>query len=254
MVVVPSGSAQIGSKGGDKDEKPVHRVSFGRSFAVGKYEVTRGQYEVFVKATGRSDSLGCYDKDKSTGKWVKSSARTWKHPGYSQTGKHPVACISWNDAKAYVSWLSRKTGQRYRLLSEAEWEYVARAGTTSAFHFGRTISTNKSNYDGNYVYSGGPKGVYREKSMPVGSFPANSFGLHDVHGNIWEWTEDCFHDSYNGAPTDGRAWTSGGKCGTRIIRGGSWYNSPNSLRSANRKGMSVSDRFMSFGFRVARSL
>ena len=137
-------------------------------------------------------------------------------------GRRPVINVSWEDAKTYVGWLSRETGERYRLLSEAEWEYAARAGTTGPFHFGARISTNKANYDGNYTYGSGRKGVYRRKTMPVGSFPANAFGLHDVHGNVYEWVEDCWHGSYAGAPTDESAWVRGGDCGERVLRGGSW--------------------------------
>ena len=128
--------------------------------------------------------------------------------------------VSWDEAKAYVGWLSRKTGERYRLLSEAEWEYAARAGTAGPFHFGSTISTDQANYDGNYTYGSGRKGVYRKKTVPVGSFPANGFGLHDVHGNVREWVEDCWHDSYAGAPTDGSARITGGDCDERAHHAG----------------------------------
>ena len=134
-------------------------------------------------------------------------------------------------------WLSRKTGESYRLLSEAEWEYAARAGTTGPFHFGSTISTDQANYHGNYTYGSGRKGVYRKKTVPVGSFPANTFGLHDMHGNVREWVEDCWHGSYASAPRDGSAWTSGCDGGQRVLRGGSWVsNDPRSLRSADRIG------------------
>ena len=162
--------------------------------------------------------------------------------------------VSWENAKAYVDWLSRKTGKRYRLLSEAEWEYVARAGTTGPFHFGSTISADQANYNGNYTYDSGRKGVYRRKTLPVGSFPANGFGLHDVHGNVWEWVEDCWHGSYSGAPTDGSTWVSGGDCGQRVRRGGSWNDSPRLLRSASRNWYSAELRISYGGFRVARML
>jgi formylglycine-generating enzyme required for sulfatase activity len=133
-----------------------------------------------------------------------------------------VINVSWNDAQAYVKWLSDKTEKDYRLLTEAEWEYAARAGTTTPFYFGRTISPDQANYNGEYTYDGGPKGVYREKTTPVGSFPANAFGLHDVHGNVLEWVEDCWHENYSGSPIDGAAWKSGGDCDRRVLRGGSW--------------------------------
>ena len=151
--------------------------------------------------------------------------------------------VSWSDAKAYVGWLSRKTREQYRLLSEAEWEYVARAGTTGPFHFGPTISTDQANYDEN-----------RMKTVPVGSFSANGFGLHDVHGNVGEWVEDCWHDSYSGAPVDGSAWVSGDDCGLRVLRGGSWSNIPWLLRSAVRVRYPPEVRINKFGFRVARTL
>ena len=123
-------------------------------------------------------------------------------------GKRPVINVNWDDAKAYVAWLSRKTGKTYRLLSEAEREYVTRAGTTTPFWWGSSISTSQANYDGNYTYGSGSKGEYRQKTMPVDSFQPNPWGLYQVHGNVWEWTEDCWNDSYNGAPTDGSAWTA----------------------------------------------
>ena len=141
-----------------------------------------------------------------------------------------------------MNWLSRETGKPYRLLSEAEWEYSARAGTTGPFHFGATISTDQANYDGNYIYGSGREGVYRKKTVPVGSFPANGFGLHAVHGNVWEWVEDCWHASYRGAPSDGSAWVTGGDCGSRVLRGGSWYFDPGYLRSAVRLRNSAGNR------------
>ena len=149
-------------------------------------------------------------------------------------GRRPVMNVSWEDARSYVRWLSRKTGKRYRLLSEAEWEYAARAGTTEPFHTGSTISTDQANYNGDYIYGSGRKGVDRGRTVPVGSFPSNSFGLHDVHGNVSEWIEDCVHGNYSGAPSDGTAWPAGGECGKRVLRGGSWDYVPRYLRSAFR--------------------
>ena len=163
-------------------------------------------------------------------------------------------CVNWEDARAYVNWLSRETGKPYRLLSEAEWEYSARAGTTGPFHFGATISTDQANYDGNYIYGSGREGVYRKKTVPVGSFPANGFGLHAVHGNVWEWVEDCWHASYRGAPSDGSVWVTGGDCGSRVLRGGSWISLPRDLRSADRNGITAGIRNYFSGFRVTRTL
>ena len=235
MVVVPSGTFTMGSTiteiNRDKDEGPQYRLSI-RSFAVGKYEVTRGQFAVFVATTG-------YETDSC-----------WRNPGFTQTGTHPVACVSWHDAQAYINWLSARSGQQYRLLTEAEWEYAARAGTTGAYHFGATISPSQANYR----YNGGGKGT-----VEVGSYPANAFGLHNVHGNVREWVEDCYHNDYNGAPSDGSAWTS--DCyyenednKSYVLRGGSWRDFPRSLRSANRTGIADSLFYKYIGFRVARTL
>ncbi len=161
--------------------------------------------------------------------------------------------VSWDDAKTYVRWLARKTGRDYRLPSEAEWEYAARAGTTTAFHFGDRISPSQANYDGNYSYNGGPKGVYRERTVAVGSFPANAFGLHDVHGNVWEWVEDCWNDNYEGAPRDDDARTTG-DCSSHVLRGGSWNELPGSLRAAGRGVVDTGFRVDNIGFRIARTL
>jgi formylglycine-generating enzyme required for sulfatase activity len=168
-------------------------------------------------------------------------------------GNEPVDCVNWDDAKAYVAWLSKKTGKTYRLLSEAEWEYAARAGTTTPFSTGPTITTDQANFNGNFTYTGSRKGQFRANFVSVGSFPANGFGLHDMHGNVEEWVEDCYHYGYNGAPSDGSAWTSGGNCAKRILRGGSWYFFPMHLRSAIRNPEIPVGR-ISNGLRVARTL
>ena len=236
MVVVPAGDYMMGSPSSEEyrsdDESPRHRVTISKPFAVGKYEVTRGEFREFVSDTGHSSGRGC--NFWAGEKWKKSDVYSWRNPGFEQGEDDPVVCVNWNDAKAYVKWLSGETGHQYRLLSESEWEYVARAGTTAPFYFGRTISTDQANYNGEYVYGSGRKGVYREKTVSVGSFPSNGYGLHDVHGNVLEWVEDCWHSDYSGAPTDGSAWTSGGNCNRRVLRGGSWYNEPRLLRAANR--------------------
>ena len=204
-------------------------------FAVGKYEVTFAEWNACVAAGGCN---GHRPDDEGWGR-----------------GQRPVIDVNWGDAKAYVGWLSRKTGERYRLLSEAEWEYSARAGTTGPFHFGSTISTDQANYDGNYTYGSGRKGVYRRKTRPVGSFSANGFGLHDVHGNVREWVEDCVHDSYaGGAPTDGSAWVSGGGCNRRVLRGGSWLSDRGASARRTASGNSAGNRLSYIGFRVSRTL
>ena len=244
MVVIPPGSFRMGSpaseKDRDDDEGPQHRVTFRKPFAVGKYEVTFQEWDACVADGGCN---GYRPSDQGVGR-----------------GNRPVINVSWNDAQAYLRWLSRKSGAEYRLLSEAEWEYAARAGTTPPFHFGSTISPDQANYDGRWTYRlVGAERVYREegvwryKTVPVGNFPSNAFGLHDVHGNVWEWVEDCYNGSYAGAPSDGAAWTVG-DCSQRVLRGGSWLNAPRLVRSANRNRLGTSGRFILDGFRVARTL
>ena len=161
--------------------------------------------------------------------------------------------VSWDDAKAYVEWLSKKTGRRYRLLSEAEREYVARAGTQSPFWWGASISSEQANYDGNYTYNGGRRGINRGQTLPVKTFNPNPWGLYQVHGNVCEWVEDCEHDNYNGAPSDGSAWTAG-KCASRVRRGGSWYSYPRELRASYRNCDTRFGNDDDVSFRVALSL
>jgi formylglycine-generating enzyme required for sulfatase activity len=170
-------------------------------------------------------------------------------------GKRPVININWNDAKGYAAWLSRRTGRTYRLLSEAEREYVTRAGTATPFWWGSSISASQANYDGRFTYGSGEKGEIRQKTVSVDTFKPNPWGLYQVHGNVWEWTEDCWNESYNGAPADGSAWISG-ECGRRVLRGGSWITYPFALRSAVRNGGDVlrGNRDETEGFRVARTL
>ena len=182
----------------------MHRVRIAEPFAVGVYEVN-GAFAEWDACVSDGGCGGYRPDDEGSGR-----------------GRRPVVNVNWKDAQSYVRWLSRKTGKRYRLLSESEWEYVARAGTSGPFHYGKTLSTVQANYDGRYTYGSGRKGEYRRGTVPVGSFPANAFGLHDVHGNVREWVDDCWHGDYRGAPADGSAWTSGGECSRRVLRGGSW--------------------------------
>ena len=237
MVVVPAGSFEMGSpsseEGRSVDEGPKHRVSMAKPFAVGVHEVTFREWDACRRAGGCSHDPG----DRGWGR-----------------GERPAINVSWNDAKEYVRWLSRTTGADYRLPSESEWEYAARGGTTTPFHFGSTISPEQANYDGNYTYGSGRKGRYRKHTVPVGWFPENAFGLHDVHGNVREWVEDCWHRDYRGAPSDGRAWIRDGGCSYRVLRGGSWGNGPRLLRSAYRSGYGARVRNNINGFRVARTL
>ena len=236
MVVVPAGTFRMGAPESEEFsesvERPVHTVAV-PSFAAGVYEVTFAEWDACVAAGGCG---GRRPEDLGGGR-----------------GRHPVIYVSWEDVQLYVQWLSGRTGHRYRLLSESEWEYAARAGTTTPFSTGGTISTDQANYDGSYTYGGGVEGEYRAGTVAVGSFPANGFGLHDVHGNVYEWVQDCRNRSYEGAPGDGSAWESG-DCSGRVLRGGAWSNEPRFLRSANRIWNSTAARFNFVGFRVARTL
>jgi formylglycine-generating enzyme required for sulfatase activity/uncharacterized caspase-like protein len=269
MVVVPAGSFTMGSPKGEKDrfddEGPQHVVRIGKPFAVDKVHVTVDQFAAFVGETGYLASARC--STFNNGAWNESADRSWRNPGFLQEGSHPVVCVSWDDANAYVDWLSKKTGKIYRILSEAEWEYAAHGRTSpgaySRFWFGddekdlcrygnganrkaRDIPgwnkdwTVASCNDG-YLYT-----------SPVGHFAPNAFGLYDMAGNAEQWTADCYHDGYNGAPADGSAWTEGPCSEVHVVRGGSWFSIPGYLRAAQRyKGFSAGN---AYGFRVARTL
>jgi formylglycine-generating enzyme required for sulfatase activity len=241
MVIVPAGEFLMGSpeheRGRGKDEGPQHRVVIKQPFAVGKFEVTFAQWDACV------GEGGCAHKPGDEG-WGR--------------GRRPVINVSWNDAGQFVAWLSRKSGKRYRLLTEAEWEYAARAATKLAeafppFSTGATISYKQANYDANFVYDGGHIGIYRQRTLDVGSLPKNAFGLYDMHGNVWEWVEDCYRDSYAGAPTDGSAVTSS-DCRLHILRGGAWNYHPQYRRAAYRYATPPGVRMENAGLRVARTL
>ena len=268
LVVVPSGSYMMGSpsseEGRDGDEGPVHRVRIAKPFAVGVTEVTRGQWSAFVSETGHSTGDSCTTYEDAG--WRNRNGRSWRTPGYSQSDGHPVVCVSWDDARAYVGWLSRKTGKRYRLLSESEWEYVARAGTRTARYWGEGETgqcrhgngadrTLKGRYsDWKWTTAGCRDGHVH--TAPVSLLVANGYGLHDVLGNVREWTQDCWNESYAGAPTDGSAWEAG-DCSRRVLRGGSWSSEPGNLRSAvrySRFWLTTGIWLDNAGFRVARTL
>ncbi len=247
MVVVPAGSFAMGtpsSKGDRDNEGPVHRVEIRSAFAVGVYEVTRGEFSRFASAVGHAMENPCW-RAKSRG-WLPSEM-DWRDPGFPQTDDHPAICVSWEDARAFAGWLSRETGRDYRLLSESEWEYTARAGTSTPVWWGGDIGRNRAN-----CRECGSRWD-DEGTAPVGSFAANGFGLHDVHGNVWEWTRDCWNEGYEGAPGDGRAWEDG-DCSRRAVRGGAWIDRPEHIRSAVRGGVETGNRFDVLGFRVARTL
>lgn len=235
MIVIPAGTFLMGSPASEEgrrdNEGPQHTVRIEYEFAVGKYQVTWLEYQAFVAAGG---------------------GRAPKDDGYGQ-GSRPVTRVSWNDAKRYAEWLSSKSAQAYRLLSEAEWEYAARAGTTAAFSFEAPISTDLANYNGRSVERDKSSREYRQKTTPVGSFPANRFGLFDMHGNVWEWVEDCYEPGYSVQPSDGRAYTTA-DCIIKVLRGGSWGDGPLVLRSAYRSRFAPNGHNGSIGFRVARSL
>ncbi len=242
MVVVPAGEFMMGSPkwegGREHYEGPQRIVKIGKPFGIGKYEVTFDEWDACV-ADG-----GCTHEASDNG-WGR--------------GRRPVIFVSWHDiTMEYIPWLNRKTGKNYRLPTEAEWEYAARAKTQTPFWWGATISTDQANYVG-YTYVAGKKGQYRGMTAPVDSFQPNSFGLYNVHGNVREWVEDCYHGNYKGAPTDGSAWleANNGNCAERIVRGGSWTDSPRLLRSAYRtwSGSAPQDEpALNLGFRVARTL
>jgi formylglycine-generating enzyme required for sulfatase activity/V8-like Glu-specific endopeptidase len=236
MVVLPLGSFMMGSpaneEGRSADEGPQRKVTIARSFAVGKFEVTFAEWDACMADRGCTHKPGDH--------------------GFGR-GKRPVINVSWDDAKQYAAWLSRKTSQSYRLLTEAEWEYAARGGTTTPFSTGRTITTAQANFDGNYTYGGSAKGQYRQRTIEVGSFAANPFGIHDMHGNVWEWVEDCYVDSYNSAPVDGSARSVTANC-SRVLRGGSWDYIPQNLRAAGRYRDQPDVRSSDLGFRLARTL
>lgn len=241
FVAIPSGTflmgAAQGELGASKDEFPQHQVTIGYPFTLGKHAVTFAEWDAALAAGAKLEKPGdC---------------------GWGRRDR-PVINVSWYDAQAYLAWLNDKAGLTdkpfgWRLPSEAEWEYACRAGTTTPFSFGATISTDQANYDGNYTYGSGSTGSYLQKTAEVGSYPANGFGLYDMHGNVWEWVEDCYQGSYTGLPVDGTAHTTQG-CSDRVCRGGSWVSYPQDLRSAVRVGISPEDRYDSLGFRLARTL
>jgi formylglycine-generating enzyme required for sulfatase activity len=247
MVVIPQGKFLMGSPGGelgrDLDEGPVHEVSIGYDLAVGKYPVTRGEWRRYLTDTRLKGFVGHFGFDPKTGTWKRKEDYCWSNPGYPQDDQHPVVCVTWQEAVEYAIWLSSKTGYCYRLLSEAEYEYVNRAGTQSAYWWGDSSEDlwryangadaalkAEHNYS-HWVYAPGNDGfVY---TSPVGYFPANPFGLYDTTGNVFAWTQDCWHDNYEGAPLNGSVWGSRSQA-ARVIRGGSWSHRPRGLRSASR--------------------
>ena len=228
MVSISGGTFRMGDMSGEgDDERPVHSVTV-PAFKMGKYEVTFAQWDACV-----TDG-GCGRYQPSDWGWGR--------------GNRPVTDVTWDHIQLFIDWLNAKTGGNFRLPTEAEWAYAARTGRTTAYSWGNSIGSNRANCDGCGSRWDG------DRTAPVGSFPANAWGLHDMHGNVWEWVQDCWHDSYVGAPADGRAWVSGGDCGLRVIRGGSWYSGPRNLRSAHRDWGARTVRGSLQGFRLAQDL
>jgi formylglycine-generating enzyme required for sulfatase activity len=226
MVVVPAGSFQMGDiqGGGRQNEQPVRTVRIEKRFAIGRFEVTFEEYDQFANETGRN------------------------LPGDQGWGRvrRPVINVNWQEAAVYAKWLSEQTGKRYRLPTEAEWEYAARGGKETNYWWGNYFLEGVANCEG--CGSQWDK----KQTAPVGSFKPNPFGLTDMAGNVWEWVEDCWHGNYNDAPADGSAWreAGGGNCALRVLRGGSWFDRPGNLRSSYRGGNNAGRRFATVGFRL----
>jgi formylglycine-generating enzyme required for sulfatase activity len=257
MVAVPTGSFMMGSTENERStvaeayaqngivpgtgttgplltsEAPQHTVTIARPFAVSRFAVTFEQWDACV------NDGGCNGYRPSDQGWGR--------------GLWPVINVNWDDTQAYVAWLSGKTGKAYRLLSEAEWEYMARAGTATPFWWGSSISTSQANYNGTRSYGGQPAGENRQKTLPVNSFSPNPWGFYQVAGNSYDWVEDCFHDDYGGAPADGSAWVTG-NCKGHVVRGGAWSSFASNLRTAYRGWFASNFRSSNHGFRVARTL
>jgi formylglycine-generating enzyme required for sulfatase activity len=273
LVAIPAGSYSMGVGPGDQadrpEEKPAHKVSI-KPFAIMTKEVTRDQYDAFVLATARDTSGGCHQADGGDGKWDDNG--DYLKPGIDQQGNHPVVCVSALDAADYAAWLSEKTGKPYRLPSEAEWEYAARAGKKTSWFWGNDAGAKGCRYLNAMDASGHKKYPINEAmacddkfttTAPVGSFPANAFGVYDMLGNVWEVVGDCYHNTYQGAPTDGSAWMEG--CETPIgadaadgpfhpMRGGAWLENAWDSRYSARWPTTANGRETSVGFRLARDL
>jgi formylglycine-generating enzyme required for sulfatase activity len=263
MVAIPPGRFVMGSSDSEArwdlyqgEEEPLHEVEIDYVFALGRVAVTLDAFAAFIADSGHDmgDSAVVLNGDQ----WNDTPGRGWRDPGFAQKGNHPVTCASWYDAQAFIAWLNDRLNladrpDAYRLPSEAEWEYACRAETQTPFSFGATISTDQANINGLGGYDGAePSMQWRKGTTPAGRFPANSFGLHDMHGNTWEWCEDAWNATYQGAPSDGSAWLTGSG---RVIRGGSWLEpGPSNARSAVRYRFARGLRLFHVGFRLARTL
>ena len=291
MVSIPAGRFEMGSTSAESDrekmppqyaawEKPRHGVTIAKPFALGRFEITKAQYAAFVAATAREDGFYCRIYDAPGVYFVTTPGKSWKDTGFKQADDEPVVCVSWYDAVGYAQWLSAKTGHTYRLPTEAEWEYAARTGSSTARHWGDAPEqaceyANGGDLDaGDGPYQWGKPGApvtygfngtdrliqCRDGyvfTSPVGHYKPNAFGLYDMLGNAWEWMADCFHDSYTGAPTDGSAWDGASeKCASdrRINRSASWAHFPWGIRSSLRNKNAADARFYTLGFRLVRDI
>ena len=266
MVAVPGGSFVIGSPVDEprrkKNESPQRQVTIA-PFAVSELEITRAQYAAFVEDTRHDTSGGCNTEGAAIdGQYELDPRASWRDPGFPQGPDHPVVCVSWPDAHDYAAWLSSKTGHHYRLLSDAEWEYVARAGTTSAYYWGVDRELGCAYANGcdqrlKRIMPAAWGGIYAAcddgaaYTTPAGHYKPNAFGLFDITGNAWEWVEDCTEPTYDGLPDDGRPRTHEG-CTARDVRGGSWDDDPEDLRNASRHHTKPDNRQYDLGLRLAR--
>lgn len=249
MVVLPAGSFQMGTPddevGRQPDEGPLHLVTFDKPFAISRFHVTAGEWQAYLKQTGTVIA----DGDDRPGRRCTNSVPSYKLDPKT-ADRHPAVCMSYKDVEAYVAWLSKKTGHTYRMISEAEREYAARAGSTGPFPFPLDPDADYEITRHANVY--GPKDGF-SYTAPVGSYPPNAFGVYDMHGNVYEWTADCYHDSYVGAPSDGSAWKEP-NCELVQLRGNDWGEAPIFSRSGNRNQTYPDDRGDWIGFRVVREL
>jgi formylglycine-generating enzyme required for sulfatase activity len=265
MIVIPPGrflmGAAYGEHGHSGHESPQHVVTIRYHFAVAKYDVTREEYALFASETNRPDGNDhCFTLIRS-GRFLETPNASWRDPGFRQTSRDPAVCISWDDAEAYADWLARKTGKPYRLLTEAEWEYAARAGSTSAqpdvpSRLCRAFNGGDADYHARFSGDAAADDECHDgyaQTSPVGRFPPNAFGLFDMLGNAGQWVSDCYNQTYDGAPGDGSAWTDA-NCGMHVARGGSWTNDSRDIRFALRLGSYAVGRFSTNGLRVARKM
>jgi formylglycine-generating enzyme required for sulfatase activity len=275
MIVIPAGTAILGAAADDSfrntDELPERRLDIRQPFAVSRYEITRDQYEAFVRATSRTVGGDCLTDRRKRGDWQHDAATTFRDPGFAQTGDHPVACVNWEDAQAYVAWLNTQTDGGYRLLTEVEWEYVARGGATRnlVYPWGNDPAqgcphANVFDRTALQAYAGMDTSAYKVfdpmdcidgvlNTGPAGSKKPNAFGLYDIIGNVQEWVEDCYRASRDPSPEPGAPATQG-ECARRLVKGGSWGSLAHNARIAERVPYPARHRDDSIGIRVAKTL